>query len=198
MVARSPISQHATAPGGDASLRGRDRLPSDRPVTVSVVRLSFTGLLTIGVAFGLLCFVGGVLAGTSGAYREVASWSTKWVDDENWIRRLALWPDRTAGETPLLGERLDVLAKTVGDGMAASMASSREIADRYRLQEQGLLKFRSQIDKAAHQSNQAADYCFWARRQVELLQALLQEGIEVCQAETTTSVLDDPRKSPER
>ena len=188
-MAKLPDSQRAATNGPDVSLRGRTRLPVDRPVTVEVLRLSLAGLFSIAVVLGLLSFLIGVLAGTSGQYREFVNLSTGWMGVTGGLHRAALWPDRLSGETPLLGDRLEALSKSLGHKLAEAKDANDDIVKRYRNQVNKLLEYRVAVgvtrnacSNAAAHGKLAANHGLQATEQVELLRALLAAAAQLCAA----------------
>ena len=100
-MARSPDQTHEPS---NITLRGRQRLPVGRPVTVRVVRASLS--LHVLLLLVLLCaaFVGGVWAGTSGQYREFIHWVTAPLPEGSRLRSTLLAPD--ISNRPLLSGRI--------------------------------------------------------------------------------------------
>lgn len=171
------------------SLKGRHRLPERKPVVVNVLRFSFGRAVFLLLVLASTSFLVGVAAGTSGHYREFALWATDWMSESSRLKQLALWPDRLADKTPSLSDRLANIEASVEDGLALARAESRQIADRYSLQAEGLLEFRGAVGttrdscrQAAQQGNEAARYSWDARQQVEILQATIALALQACQA----------------
>lgn len=169
------------------SLRGRRILPDDKPVVVSVSRISAPAILLLFLIFSAVCFIGGVVAGTSGYYREFATWVTQSFGESRMIRKVLLWPDFAVGDT--MSERLRLLEARLVETSAAAEARNRQLADRYSRQAEGLLDFRGAIGDARNsctsaqtQGNAAANYSWQTRQQVEILQALLAAAVERCAA----------------
>jgi len=170
-------------------------------VVVNVVRFSFFHAVFLLLLFSAMAFILGVAAGTSGQYREFVAWATASLSETSGLRRLALWPDHQAHGTLLISEQLSALDARVSEAFTSSAEQGRKLANDYRTQAERLLDFRERVldtnndcKSAFEQGNNAANYCYWTKQQIELLQATIASALKACEALHESEASTAPRQ----
>lgn len=180
-----PPTQPDTPP--NVALQGRNRLPSNRPVTLRVMRASlplYTFLISI---IGVALFVCGVWAGTSGHYREFIVWSTAPLSDEAKLRDLLLAPDLS--ERTLVVDQVASLETTLSDRLSEMRQDYDAALAEYRRQASELIALRADVpqarqfcEQASTQAFSAADYSFQTQQRYAELESYFLGALRACMA----------------